>query len=114
MEWPEHYILMGRLPVAVDLLTWAEWFGVSDNRRVGFDRIGDVEVSTVFLGINMNWRCNGDPVLFETMIFRGPLDQDTWRYATYDQAERGHQEAVTQAKIAAAQIKSIKDAAGAT
>jgi hypothetical protein len=35
-----------------------------------------------------------------------------WRYSTYAEAERGHQEAITQARIAAAKIKSIADKAG--
>lgn len=112
-EWPTYYILMDRLPVAVDMMTWAQWFANIDNRRVGSDHIGSVHVSTVFLGLDHNWHGVGDPILFETMIFRGPLDQETWRYCTYAEAERGHAEAVAQAKIAAAKIKSIADHAGA-
>jgi hypothetical protein len=34
-----------------------------------------------------------------------------WRYSTHAEAERGHQGAVTQARIAAAKIKSIADKA---
>jgi hypothetical protein len=112
MEWPDYYILMDRLPVAVDLETWSRWFATAD-RRVAQDRIGPVRISTVFLGLNHNMRATGEPVLFETMIFGGPLDDYQWRYATYADAERGHSEAVTQAKIASAKIKSIADASGA-
>jgi hypothetical protein len=36
-----------------------------------------------------------------------------WRYSTYAEAERGHQEAVTQAQIAAARFKLIANKAGA-
>ena len=110
-EWPECYILVDRLPVAVDMATWAVWFKNTANRRVGNDYIGKVHVSTVFLGLDHNFR-GGEPVLFETMIFGGPLDQETWRYCTYEQAERGHAEALTQARDAAAKIKSIADQAG--
>src|SRR5207245_9451486 len=95
--------------VAVDLMTWAKWFQDADC-RIGDDPIGDVRVSTVFLGLNHNFR-GGEPLLFETMIFGGPLDGETWRYASTAEAMRGHQEAVTQAKIAQAKIRSIKEKA---
>jgi hypothetical protein len=36
-----------------------------------------------------------------------------WRYATYGEAERGHQDAVTQARIVAGRIKAIADKPGA-
>lgn len=52
-------------------------------------------------------------MLFETMVLGGPLDMDQWRYSTYAEAERGHAEAVAQARIAVAKIKAIADAAGA-
>lgn len=110
--FPHYYILVDRVPFAVDLMTWARFFEDIDNRQIGHDMIGKVRVSTVFLGLDHNMRASGDPVLFETMIFGGPLDQEQWRYCTYDEAERGHAEAVTQAKIAAAKIKSIADGAG--
>lgn len=112
-RWPRYYILIDRLAVAVDMMTWAEWSATAD-RQIGDDAVGDVRVSTVFLGLDHNFRSSGDPILFETMVFGGPLDSEQWRYATYAEAERGHQEVVTQAKIAAARIKSIADAAGAT
>jgi hypothetical protein len=112
-RWPRYYILLDRMPVAVDMMTWAKWFENIDDRRVGDDCIGKVHISTVFLGLDHNWRGVGDPVLFETMIFGGGLDQEMWRYCTYAEAERGHQAALTQARIAAAKIKSIADKAGA-
>ena len=99
-EWPDYYILVDRVPFAVDVLTWGKWFGNMDNRRIGEDHIDHVRISTVFLGLDHNMRGVGDPVLFETMIFGGPLDNEQWRYCSYAEAERGHQEAVTAAKIA--------------
>ena len=88
------------------------WFETSD-RQIGDDKIGKTRVSTVFLGIDHNFYGSSGPVLFETLIFDGPLADEMWRYSTYAEAERGHQEAVTQARIAAARIKSIADKAGA-
>jgi hypothetical protein len=110
-QWPSYYILIDRLPVAVDLMTWARWFEDLGHRQIGDDHFGNCRVSTVFLGLNHNY-WGGDPVLFETMIFGGPLDGEMWRYATYTDAERGHAEAVAKAKIAAAKIKSIADHVG--
>jgi hypothetical protein len=118
--WPQYYILVDRVPFAVDVMTWAQACqrryddtvaGKGDAWGVANTEIGNVRVSTVFLGLDHNMRSSGDPVLFETMIFGGPLDSEQWRYATYAQAERGHAEAVTKARIASAQIKSISDKA---
>jgi hypothetical protein len=50
--------------------------------------IGEVRVSTVFLGIDHAWE--GPPLLFETMVFGGPLDEEMERYSTWEEAERGH------------------------
>jgi hypothetical protein len=69
-----------------DLLTWARWFEKTENRRVAFDDLGELgQVSTVFLGLDHNWQRFFDPlryrpVLWETMVFGGPLDQNQVRY----------------------------------
>jgi hypothetical protein len=107
-EWPEYYILIDRLPVAVDMMTWARWFEKTTNRQIAVESFENCTVSTVFLGLDHSFG-NGEPVLFETMIFGGSMDGEQWRYRTYAEAERGHVEAVTAARIAAAKIKSIKD-----
>jgi hypothetical protein len=58
----------------LDLMAWARWFERRDNGRiVKHQHIGDVLVSTVFLGIDHNWLRTGPPVLWETMVFGGPL-----------------------------------------
>lgn len=114
-DWPRYYILVDRLPVAVDMMTWAKWWGPNLVKcQIGDDRFEGCRISTVFLGVDHNFYGKGDPVLFETMIFGGPMDGERWRYSTYTEAERGHAEAVTAARIAAAKIKSIANAAGAT
>jgi hypothetical protein len=93
----DHYILNGHEPVAADLMTWAQWFEKAD-RRVAFNKIGDTDVSTVFLGIDHNFYGRGAPLLFETMVFGGPLDQECQRYSTWDQAEAGHMAMVERVK----------------
>jgi hypothetical protein len=85
------YKLEGRNVVPVqDLLEWGNWFEKAD-RHVGLTEIGEeIRVSTVFLGIDHNFGVARDPVLFETMVFGGPLDGEQERYCTYDEAEKGH------------------------
>jgi hypothetical protein len=55
-----------------------------------------VWVSTVWLVIDHSWQ--DPPLLFETMIFGGQLDQDQWRYTTIEQAVEGHWKAVRRAR----------------
>lgn len=100
-----HYILdANHRPVEVSLMEWAHWFETVGNRIVDFTQINsEVHVSTVFLGIDYGFGHRGPPVLFETMIFGGPLDNDCWRYTSWDDAETGHKAAVRKARIAAHQ-----------
>ena len=88
-----NYILDGHNAVRCDnLLEWAKSFETTD-RRVALDHVGEVEVSTVFLGLDHNFFV-GDPILFETMIFGGEHDQDQWRHKTWDEAEAFHKQLV--------------------
>ena len=75
-----------------DIDDWTEMFK-SSSRFVGRAEIGDVTVSTVFLGLDHQYG-EGPPLLFETMIFGGPLDKSMWRYSSWDDAETGHKAAV--------------------
>jgi hypothetical protein len=72
---------------------WARRFEAQD-RHVAQDDMGDIRVSTVFLGFNHGWG-DGPPLLFETMIFGGPNDGYQERYSTWNEAERGHARAVS-------------------
>ena len=84
----DNYILDGKKTIACDLMTWANWFEKA-NRRVALDEHDGVKVSTVFLGLDDSFG-EGKPMLFETMIFGGPHDQDQERYSTWAEAEAGH------------------------
>ena len=87
------YTLRDHEPVpCADILEWGRWFESAD-RHVGSDYLGTIHVSTVFLGLNHQYG-GGPPLLFETMIFGGPLDQYTERYSTWTEAEAGHRRAV--------------------
>jgi hypothetical protein len=64
-------------------------------------------VSTVFLALDHSFG-EGPPVLFETMVFGGPLDRKMDRYCTADQAIAGHEEMVE--RVATAIAARAKDA----
>lgn len=129
----QHYILVDKTPVAVDLMTWARWLedgggkcgrvvnqtlfnnqppwlgqdvakeleNEERRKRLGFAtyntnvidlrfRVEKIMVSTVFLGLDHSFRDHGPPILFETLVFNGPLRDEMERYATWDEADAGH------------------------
>lgn len=57
-----------------------------------------IEVSTVFLSMNLAFPWDDRPLLFETIVFGGRLDGACRRYHTYDEAEAGHQAMVMQVR----------------
>lgn len=89
----DYYVLDGKIPRQV--ATAREWSDEFEQgtRRVARDVIGDVTISTVFLGLNHNWG-EGPPLLFETMIFGGPHDGDCFRCSTWEEAEAQHKMAL--------------------
>ncbi len=97
-DW--YYILEGRIPVrAPSMLEGAEW--LSDNldaRIVARTTVGESEVSTVFLGIDHNWE-DGPPLLFETLVFDGPMAGVMERCSTWVEAEDMHHRMVERAEL---------------
>jgi len=91
-----YYILdKDKKPVAAELIDYAMFMSYSGNRIIAQDRIGDVKISTVFLGLDHRFFGEeGEPILFETMIFGGEHDDYQERYCTYEQAEVGHKYAL--------------------
>ena len=87
-----NWILKDKEPVQVSSEEWGEWFEKAD-RHVGTDTVGDVSISTVFLGVDHQFG-DGPPLLFETMIFGGEHDGYRERCSTYEQAEAMHQKAM--------------------
>lgn len=71
-----------------DVLVWGRWLETAD-RTVAKDNVGDVKISTVFLGLDYSWG-DGPPLLYETMIFGGEHDQYLERYTTREEALKGH------------------------
>src|SRR5262245_50077519 len=88
----EHYILDDeKQPIPVDMMTWARAFEDVRNRIVSKTQIGNsCEVSTVFLGLDHRYFGDGPPLLFETLVFGGPLKDEMVRYSSWDDAVTGH------------------------
>ena len=87
-----YYILKNKQPVLVtDIQEWAKMFEVEDI-IVKQTMLGEVKVSTVFLGLDHSYGKSGRPVVFETMIFDlESLQGYQERYSTWEEAEQGHE-----------------------
>ena len=77
---------------------WGVWFEEAD-RHLALTKIGEIEVSTVFLGLDHSFHEDVPPVLWETMIFVGEskktlFDHYQERYSSFDDARAGHERAV--------------------
>jgi hypothetical protein len=73
---------------------WMELF--TQPRRVAYTDLGQQgRVSTVWLGLNHGypppWGDDTRPLIYETMVFGGPLADEMLRYTTLGQARTGHQ-----------------------
>lgn len=76
-----------------DIFKWGKWFMTAD-RTVCKTMVGESEVSTVFLSIDHAFD-GGRPVLFETMVFGLPDDEEVMhRYHTWQEAQVGHDRTV--------------------
>ena len=94
-----NYILndQGKPVLEPNILRWARWYESADRRVAWSDISQGVHVSTVFLGIDHNFG-GGPPLLYETMVFGGPMDQHQERYTTREEAVAGHEEVVRRVK----------------
>lgn len=92
---PRHYVLDDdKSLVPVGLMEWARFFEDFEKRQVALTYHGKAFVSTIFLGLDHRYG-EGPPLVFESMIFGGPLDQDYMdRYSSWDDALLGHRRAV--------------------
>lgn len=112
---PSLWILENKVPKPVDdFEVWCRWAEDRRNVRVALDCIertdaDPVRVSTVFVGIDLSFY--GPPLLFESMVFGGPLDLEQHRYCTWEEAERGHKhllaESVTEGELVAWQAQQV-------
>lgn len=85
------------------LREWSEMIQRKDDRIVAFDEIRKIQISTVFLGMDLstvflgmdlNFDGEGKPLIFETMVFdENGHDIYMKRFSTWSDAEIGHEEA---------------------
>ena len=88
----------GKVPKKVsNIKEWGKWMKTAD-RQVARNTINESTISTIFLGIDHRFNSYDAPILFETMIFGGPLDMECRRYSTWDEALIGHQEMIERIK----------------
>ena len=89
VSWWGLYILKdGNVTATRDVLKWAKWFERPENQRVAYDKVGNTEISTIFLGVDFTQRRR--PVLWETVVFKKGRAIETLRYSSKREAEAGH------------------------
>lgn len=76
----------------ISVYEWSRLFDDPVYRVVAKTKVGEPEVSTVWLGIDHGHGRAPHPILFETLVF--PECKLMWRYATEDEARVGHEQAV--------------------
>ena len=96
----DKYILdLERNPIKEpNIMKWGRWFKKNE-RHIGDTKIGDIRISTVFLGLDHQFDIQpGSPVLWETMVFGGELDGEMERYTSLESAKYGHNKMVERVK----------------
>lgn len=110
--WRPEYI--GRRGELLTLEEWAAKLADIDYKRVASDEVGPLWVSTVWLGLDHGFGRAGPPIIFETMAFprvEGRKREGSewaellgpWRYATEEEALRGHRAIVAKLTEVSAQ-----------
>jgi hypothetical protein len=72
-----------------DIVEWERRYGL-DERVIARDVIGKVLITTQFLGLEIGENRQGKPLLFESLVMKGPLDGTKQHYANYADAMVGH------------------------
>jgi hypothetical protein len=89
MSNPLKYMLRGREVITTESLDeWQEFMSVR-NRIITQNQVGTASVSTTFLGLDFG-QDPAKPLVFETMVFGGPMQGAVTRCSTYDEAEEQH------------------------
>ena len=91
------YILKGKEVIpCLDTIEWGKWIATAD-KKVARETVGDSDISTVFFGFDHSFG-KGLPLLFETMVFGGKLDNEMNKYSTWDEAVSGHKAMIERVK----------------
>jgi hypothetical protein len=70
------------VPVSAEEVDWSNRWHIKTT-------VNDCTVSTVFISLDHSFG-DGPPLLFETLVFGGPLADEGERYSTKAEAEEGH------------------------
>lgn len=95
--WRPHYYSRDGQPMS--LRQWAERF--EDDlayKHVRMSMVGEVEVSTVWIGLPQAGSTPERPLIFESMVFGGELDGYAWRWSTLEEAEAGHDQVLAEVR----------------
>ena len=112
MDRPDY---LDREGVPIDLMTWAHLLDDREYAHIARTKLDCMLVSTVWLGLDHSYRKDAPPLIFETMLFGGPMRYEVMgRYATEAEAEAGHEHAVTLARhqremMTHGQVKQARD-----
>lgn len=98
-QWKYVLNSLGEPVPCSDVLLWGAWFEQA-NRAIAQEHVGPVAISTIFLGLDHGFDDDAPPILFESMIFGGPLSGSQQRYASRAEAIVGHRELVESAREA--------------
>jgi hypothetical protein len=89
----------------ISIAEWMMLFHDRDYQVLAQTRVGEVLVSTVWLGIDHGFGYTEWPVLFETIVF-GPIDSgEEHRYETEGEALRGHRKIVREIRLLASALE---------
>ena len=101
MKIPYGELFWDRKGDLIDITQWGSLRHGKDGLayvRIGRETVNflgdDIDVSTVWIGINHGWNPDRPPLIFETMCFGGPFDGECARYSTEEEAEAGHRQTV--------------------
>jgi hypothetical protein len=75
-----------------DYEKWSDWFEreYSDVEMIAESRVGGSTVSTRFLALSMTLAQDAPPMLFETTVKGGWLDDHREQFSTLEEATAGH------------------------
>jgi len=75
---------------------WIALFDDTQARRLGFAVIGEVTISTVWLGLDHSFGHGEEPVLWETLVRKGEDEEEMYRYSSRDEALARHDRLVAE------------------
>jgi hypothetical protein len=83
-----------------DYEKWSAWFerDYKEVELVAESRLGGTTVSTRFLALSMTLAQDSPPMIFETKVKGGWLDNQSERFSTLEEATTGHESWVRKVK----------------